>query len=287
MAGNLIAVADGRDSLFATLDADGIVSVWTGPYDMRSQFSADLARVSVPVPARRLAIVSGSETASVVVGSWTQGVAAFDLQGAILWHRRDIHHVQDLRTVQGGVSEHRILTVVRERGGGLILGPTGGTKYRVDKAQFLDGWPDTSLLVFDGKNVSRRASPYSESSWKLELRTFAVLDAVVGEGALICGADGFLTYVDGSGDVAWRMPVGDGERIVSARAHPNSDAWLCLSVSNRPKGGPQILRITQAGEVAARVDLPGDWLDFVCGGRFIVASTGETTEVPDPIDSPP
>ncbi|HZM83371.1 MAG TPA: hypothetical protein VFC19_47255 [Candidatus Limnocylindrales bacterium] len=285
MAGNLIAVAEGRDSLFATLDAEGIVTIWSGPGEMRSQFSADFARVSVPVPSRRLAIVAGSETASVVVGSWSQGVIAYDLAGANLWHRSDIHHVQHLRAIRSETSEHSILTVIRERGGGLILGPTGGTKYRVDKAQFLDGWPDTSLLVFDGKNVSRRSSPYSESSWKLELRTFAVLDAVVGDGALICGADGILTYLEGSGDLVWRMPVGEGRRVVSARAYPHSDEWLCLSVSNRP-GGPRILRITRDGQVAASVDLPGNWIDFVCGGRFVVASSGVVAQVPDFTDAP-
>jgi len=69
MAGDLVAVADGRGSLFATLDADGIVTVWSGHETVRSQFEAEIARVSAPTPSDRLAIVVDAEETSVVVGS--------------------------------------------------------------------------------------------------------------------------------------------------------------------------------------------------------------------------
>jgi hypothetical protein len=280
MSSSLVAVADGRDSLFATLGADGIVSVWSGPDALQSRFSAGIARASVPVPSHRLAIVMGVGEISVVVGSWSQGVAAFDVDGATRWHRKDIRHVQRLRAVPIDEGEHSIVTVVQERNGGLVLGQTGGTRHPVARAQFLDGWRDASLLVFDREGVSRRTAPYKEDLWRVDLATFAVLDAVLDHGALICGADGTLTYVSSGGEVIWRVPAVATRRIVSARAHPDGDGWICLSVSNVPRGVPQVLKVNQDGEIATTADFPGTWIGFVCGGRCIVAANGTVAKVP-------
>lgn len=279
MSANLIAAADGQDSLFATLDADGSVSVWSGPGEMHSQFTVELAQTPVPVPSRRLAMVAGETGTAVVVGSWTQGVAAFGLDGQPLWHRRDIRHVQSLRTIPDAVGERRILTVIQERGGGLILGQSGGTRYRISKARFLDGWPDAALLVFDGKQISRRTPPYSKNSWSIDLSTFAVLDTVVGDGSLVCSADGFLRLIGNDGETIWRVSTGKGQRVVRARSDPDSSGWVCLAATNEPGSSPKVLKITPEGTVAASADFNGEWIDFVLDGQCIVTTNGDVFNV--------
>jgi len=281
MPGNLIAVADGRDSLFATLDTDGAVSVWSGRDEVRCRFIAEFARAVVPVRSGHIAIVAGEEEATVVVGSWTRGVAAFGLDGQVRWHRQDIRHVQGLRAVPGADGRGQVLAVVRERGTGLVLGRSGGTRYQVPGARFLDGWPDGSLLVFNGKQASRRAAPYSGSSWSIDLAAFAVLDAVVGDGALICGADGSLVHAGDDGEVRWRVTTGKGRRAVRAWADPHGAGWVCLAPTNVSGSVPRVLRITREGVIAASADCAGTWIGFAFGGRCLVAADGTVCDVPD------
>jgi hypothetical protein len=277
---SVLAVAEGPGSQFATLESDGGVSVWSRPEALRSRFRAEIARVTVPVPSRRLAVVaSASGATSVAVASWTQGIAAFDVEGQRLWHRRDVHHVQHVRGLpaQNGTGA---LAVVSEKAGGLVLGPSGGTRHRVPRARFLDGWPDGSLFVFDRHSASRRAAPYAESVWQVDLPTFAVLDVVLGEGALICGANG-VTFVRDDGEILWRIAATGARRIIRARAHSDGDGWICLSVSNEDRGTSQIVRVGRDGDITTAIDFPGAWIDFVCGGDFAVATDGTVAEVPN------
>lgn len=65
---------------------------------------------------RRLAITKNGVTC--IAGSWTRGLAAYSLpHGEVLWHRKDIRHIQHVnvdasdRTVYCGLGSNRLLTL--------------------------------------------------------------------------------------------------------------------------------------------------------------------------------
>lgn len=273
MSDDLVAVAEGPDGLFATLNAHGTVSVWSRPGDLRAQFNTTLGAVTAPVPSHRLAIVVGVDEINVVVGSWSKGVAAFALDGAARWHRRDIRHVQRLRALPTDAAAHSVVGVVQERAGGLVLGVTGGTKHRIVGARFLAGWPDGSLFVFDGASAFRRAAPDSEPVWRLDLATFALLDAALDGGALISGANRRLTYVGPDGVVAWRTPA-DTRQFVRVRADPDGDGWICLATLTDRRSVPQVVHVAPDGQITLIAEVPGSWIDFVARGRYLIGTDG-------------
>jgi hypothetical protein len=277
---SVVAVADGPDGRYATLDIHGTVSVWVAPTRLLSRFSVPVAG-SQQVPSHRLAIVVTERGLSIVVGSWSGGVAAFDPSGTPLWSRRDIRHVQRLRSVPVGNRDGAdIVSVVREKSGGLVLGPTGGTRRRIPGARYLAGWPDGSLLLFDGARVARLAAHGEEKLWQSAVQTIAVLDAVLEDGAaLLCLADGRLTRLDPQGAVVWRTQQVPERRILRVRAHPAGSGWLGLAVPAGRPGVPAILRVSPDGQVEPLADVPGSWVDFVDGGRHLVATSGAVETV--------
>ena len=171
------------------------------PDKLRSVFDVGFAAVTVAVPFSRLAITSpDSYVRQIVVASWTCGVAAFTVDGAPLWHRRDIRCIHRLCTLPTGAGTGQTrVGVVQERGPGLVLGATGGTRYRLPAARFLAGGADGSVLVHTRSGVHLRPGPDQDPVWRIELGTFAILDAVLNDETLICGADGRLRLVDGGG----------------------------------------------------------------------------------------
>jgi hypothetical protein len=276
---DLIAVAEGPEGLFATLTARGVVSVWSSPEDLLSRFVSPIGSVTVPGTSHRLAIVVDGDEVDVVVGSWTEGLAAYTVDGALRWHRHDMRHVQRLRALPTDGGAKTVAGVVLERGGGLVLGRTGGTRHRIPEARFMAGWSDGSLLVFDGKGVSRRAAPDAELAWRVELATFALLDAALDGGATVCGADGRLTHIDQNGVVAWRTPALPNQQIVRVRADPEGDGWICLATTTDRRIPPQVLRVASGGEMTPVVEVPGSSIDFVGRGSYLVARNGNVMPV--------
>jgi hypothetical protein len=236
VADEIVAVAEGPEGLFATVTVDGRVSVWSGPGDLICEFGTGIATDTVAVLSHRLAIASpGTGEVQIVVGSWTRGVAGFGLDGKQLWHRRDIRHVHAVRALPADGGAASVVGVMVERGPGLILGATGGTRHRIRAARFMAGGPDGSLLVHDGKAVVLRAAADRDPLWRISLSTFAVLDAVLDGEVLLCGAD-------------------------------------------RP---PQIVRVTRDGDLTVVREMAGAWIDFVDGGRHVVAADGTVAPIVD------
>ena len=277
MAGEIVGVAEGPGAFFATFDAGGRVLVWSEPGQLRSAFDVGFAAVKVAVPARRLAIISpGSDRLQIVVASWTRGVAAFTADGAPLWHRRDIRSIHRLCTLptDAGTGQSRV-GIVRERGPGLVLGTTGGTRYRLPAARFLAGGADGSVLVHTRSGVHLRPGPDQDPVWRIELGTFAILDAVLNDETLICGADGRLRLVDAGGLEQWSTPIDPGRRILRVHSHPAGPGWLGLSAPSGARAGPyQVLTVSHDGDLVSISKLAGSWLAFVDGGRRLVAQDG-------------
>lgn len=103
MPARLVAVADGRGQRLATRTPTD-VTVWSGPTDPQYQFRVDFAESSVPVPSRRLAIVDDDTDVSVAVGSWTQGVAAYGLDGTLRTRRLAVVRGQRREVGVGGAA---------------------------------------------------------------------------------------------------------------------------------------------------------------------------------------
>jgi hypothetical protein len=277
MVGEIVGVAEGPGAFFATVDAVGSVRVWSKPGQLRSVFDAGFAAVTVAVPSNRLAITfPGSDILQIVVASWTRGVAAFTVDGAPLWHRRDIRNIHRLCTlpIGAGTGQSRV-GVVRERGPGLVLGATGGTRYRLPAARFLSGGADGSVLFHTRSEVHLRPGPDQDPVWRIDLGTFAILDAVLNDETLICGADGRLRLVDCGGLERWNTPVDPARQILRVHSNPAGPGWLALSVPSGGRAGPyQVMTVSHDGDLVAINELAGSLLAFVDGGRRLVAADG-------------
>jgi hypothetical protein len=280
MADGVAAVAEGPDGMFAMLDTRGEVSVWRAPGRLLSRFTVPAAE-GQRNPSDRLAIVMTEQEPAVVVGSWSGGVAAFDSGGSRLWFRRDIRHVHQVQAIPGESRDSAgTVSVVRDRAGGLVLGPTGGTRRRIPRAQYLAGWPDGSLLLFDGSRAARLAARGEETLWQLAVQTLAILDAVLGEGtALLCTAEGRLTYLDENGVVVWRTQPEPERKILRMRAHPDGPGWIGLAAPTGRPGVPTVVRISTDGQIDLLSEHPGSWVGFIDGGRHLVATSGAVEAV--------
>lgn len=278
----ITGVADGPDGSFATIDASGRVWSWSGFERLRSAFNVEFA-ATLGVTHHRLAIVSpGSAGSQIIVGSWSHGVAAFTVDGDLLWRRRDIRSVHRLVSMPTGAPNRQSrVGVVCERGSCLVLGATGGTRYQLVGGKFLAGGPDGSVLLHKRTEVQRRPQPDQEPLWRVVLGTFAVLDAVLDEDALVCGADGRLRLIDASGQERWRTPPDPIQSIVRVTPDPDGSGWLCVAtaIGGRPRPA-QLLRMRRDGNAEPIAQITQACVGFVDGGRRYVTSDGSVLSAP-------
>ncbi|MDG6105236.1 hypothetical protein Daura_34155 [Dactylosporangium aurantiacum] len=191
-----------------------------------------------------------------------------------------MRHVQDVRALPDDGGTRWVAGVVTSRQGCLVLGRTGGTRLRVAGAAFVAGWADGSLLVADRTGTARRLARDGSPLWQVPLRSFAVLDAAVDEGALVSVASGRLLYVGADGVVAWSAAAPERESIPKVRAV--GDGWVCLSTASSRRTVPTVWRVGRAGELTpvAEVPAPPDtWLGFVGGGRYLLGRDGGTVDL--------
>ncbi|GAA4252397.1 hypothetical protein [Dactylosporangium darangshiense] len=273
MPAEVVGAAESDDGRYVTAHAHGRVPVWSAPGRLESDFAAPLAAHDPPaIPGRLIAFVrpAGADP-QIVVGAWLGGVAGHALDGAVLWHRKDLRHVEPVAALP--VGDGRVLAgVVTARGPGLVLGPTGGTRHTIRGARFLAGGPDGAVVTQERETVALRPAADRPPAWRVELGTFALLDAVVGEQTLLCGADGRLRLVGADGAERWRTSARATGRITRIRICREDAGWLCLTQGGRVQHADAEGVLRPVGAV------PWDTIGFV-GPEHVIGPDGALTRV--------
>jgi len=273
MPAEVVGAAESDDGRYVTAHADGRVRVWSAPGTLETDFAAPLAAHDPPaIPGSLIAFVrpTGADP-QIVVGAWLGGVAGHSLDGAVLWHRKDLRHVDRIAALPAG--DGRVLAgVVTARGPGLVLGPTGGTRHTIRGARFLAGGPDGAVVSQERETAALRQAVDRPPAWRVELGTFALLDAVVGEQTLLCGADGRLRLVGADGAERWRTSARATGHITRIRICREGPGWLCLTQGGRVQHADAEGVLRPVGAV------PWDTIGFV-GPEHVIGPDGALTQV--------
>jgi outer membrane protein assembly factor BamB len=257
------------ENLFATGEATKRVTVWSILTRERiSQFSTIL-----DFGGPRLALVCENHP-TVVTGSWTRGVSAYDgVSGQELWSRRDLKNVQLVRDLSD--NDAALIGVGLEDRPYYILRADNGENY----AQFasttklyVSSFAPLCFLV--GRKTVSLTTRQSAVIWKKPMISFAVLDVAFSSHHVVYSESAGSVYCfDFYGTELWRFEPEENHHVLRIAWDQELQRWL--GVYWNTHGGPK--RLLEMGNNPRVLYEIGDtWLtQFSPSGKHLITSNGE------------
>jgi len=270
----LLATSHGGQFVAAGL-SERFVEIWNLESGQRT---AELNTI-LDFGGKRLAI-SGNE-ATCVTGAWTTGIAAYDIETrTLLWHRKDIKHIQqvsvsaDSSSIYCGLEEQKLLVL------DITSGRTRGTLLGVRRV--VDTPFSNALLLVTTRDCPSHLVRGSVE-FEIERLSFSVLDAVFGSNFLcISEVRGPVRCFDlQTGKEFWRFNPKPGTNVGKLGYHAETSRFFG-TLANYEEGGPRMLLQFMNGTPRTVVSIGEVWASQFClSGAALVTSSGQVFNTAD------
>jgi hypothetical protein len=269
-----IALPRTGENFFATAESEKIVTIWSFQQRTRVRTLSTI----LDFGGDRLGLVSIHKPI-VVSGSWRKGAAGYDGNtGGILWARRDLKKIQQVRDV----SDNSLALIgIGVHGGAyhIVSAHTGEDWLKLQKVtEVYASAYEPSYLLVDSDNTIRLSFGFrSRFIWKRPLLSFAVLHAAFSPQHLAYSeANGSAYCVDFHGKELWKFQPEPGNHITRIACNSEGQQWLAISWNFRHGGPKRLLAINTDGNSGLLADI-GNCLEaeFSAGGNCIITSAGE------------
>lgn len=269
-----LAVPNTGEDLFVTGESDRQVTVWS--FQARKRVN-DLSTI-LDFGGNRLALVCDHRPI-VVAGSWTTGIAAYEVATRrLLWHRRDLQNVQivcDLSKSDGGW----VGVGLEGRPYHILNSDSGENESELTNIEkvFASAFAPLYLLVSADRTVHLTGAFRTPSIWKRPMASFGVLHAAFSPTAVAYSeADGLVYCVDIYGTDIWRFHPGADHHILNLAWDAEFQKWRAINW-NFQHGGPKVLLdIDEDGRTHAQTTISDSWLSrFFPSSRHLITSGGE------------
>jgi outer membrane protein assembly factor BamB len=266
-----IAAPQAGKDIFATAEFEEKVTLWS----MRDRKKLAEIRTVLDFGGARLAVVQESSFCLLIAGRFGGPLNAYDLEGNVLWSRRDLVGVQNLASILTdsepaiGVGAddqpYRILSALN----GKEIVQLNGIKEVYASSM------TTQILAITSNSAMFSAAVGSAPLWKQPLRSFAVLHGCLSSsGVAYSEAAGAMYCFDLFGTQKWILNPEKGHHFLKLAWNQPVGRWMAIDWDYAHGGSKRLLGISPTGSLETVADLgePAETEFFTSGGRLVTSS---------------
>lgn len=266
-----IAVPQAEADIFATAEFEEKVNLWS----LSQRKRVTEIRTVLDFGATRLAVVQDSSFCLLIAARFEGPVNAYDLEGNVLWSRRDLLGTQHLTPIRNGREPmigigsddepYKILAALD----GKQVTSLNGTR------RVYSSLRTAHLLAITSSSAVCLAGLRSVPLWEQPLKSFAVLHGGLSSKQVVyCEAAGAMYCFDLNGKQKWTRRPEKNRHFLRVGWNQITGKWMAIDW-NYENGGPKrLLEISEMGspELIADLGEPTETEFFATGDRLVTSN---------------
>ena len=271
-----IAVSLAEAGIFATAEFKEKVSLWS----IRYRKKLAQIRTILDFGARRLAVVQRSGRCLCVAANFDGHVNAYDLEGNVLWSRKDLTGVQQLTPMHDG-GEPMVGIGAENQPYKIVDTLDGRELVQLGGVREVYGSSETAnILAIASKHVSCLESWDGIPRWERQLNSFGVLDGAFSPVQVAYSeVAGAMYCFDLDGKQKWVLQPEKGHHFIRVAWNQATDTWMAVDWNYEQGGSKRLLEINTAGncELVANIGTPAE-AEFISKGTLLITSDGDVLD---------
>jgi hypothetical protein len=266
-----IAVPQAETDIFATAELEDRVTLWS----LRDRRKLTEIRTVLDFGATRLAMVQHLGSCLLIAASFEGPVNGYDLEGSVLWSRKDLVGAQHLTPIPNGPEP--MIGVGSEGEPHRVLGALDGKEItaRDGIKKMYSSLSTAKILAITSNSAICLAGLSSVPLWQQSLVSFAVLHGGLSSRQVAyCEAAGAMYCFDLAGTHKWTLKPDKNRHFLRLTWNQATGRWMAVDWDYENGGSKRLLEISEAGNAALIADLgePSETEFFATGDRLITSN---------------